>query len=347
MISIETEVTGFDARSWSRLVGLVAPGAIGRSPGSAARAATEPGGVLWVIYSEGRNRALHSRRGALVLEDFHGPDDLERVAPLHGARYAIAAEEGALEELYERIGARSHPGDDLFTTVLLVIGALQELIEAGRIATSPRLSANVPLPTHEVLLSAWNAFLPDEKCMVLATFEDASLDTAVVLRRRGVALDRVMGTEALRSMVGPLGGDFQRDFRVIRAAVEREVGPLAFGMYTETDTLRRLLRAEDSGVWARAIAGREVMVDPMPPWMAMVAGAGALRAAVTRSQALFEAVGLAGLFGPLASSVRLASDVLREVDLREMLGFDPLELLGLLIRRSATAPRSEDEERQP
>lgn len=347
MISIETEVTGFDARSWSRLVGLVAPGVIGMAPGSAARAATEPGGLLWVIYGEGRHRAVHSRRGVLSLEGFNGPQDLEQVAPKYGARYAVAAEAGAIEEFYERVGARAHPDDDLFTTALLVLTALQELIEAGRITTSPRLSASVPLPTHEVLLSAWNAFLPDQTCMVVATFEDAALDTAVVVRRRGAALDRVMGAEAVRAMVGPLGGDFQRDFRVIRDAVERTVGPITFGLYTETETLRRLLRAEGAGVWARAIAAREVMVDPMPSWMAMAAGAGALRAAVGRSQALFEAVGLAGLFGPLASTVRLASDVLREVDLGAMLGFDPLELLGLLIRRSASAPRSDDEERQP
>lgn len=348
MISIDTEFTGFDARSWCRLVSLVAPGAIGMAPGSVHRASLEAGGVLWVIYREdGAARAIHSRRGVLAFEAWSASSDLERIAAKHGARYAIAAKEGAIEELYERVGARLHPDDDLFSTVLLVLGALRELIDDGRIHTTPKLMGAVPLPTVEVLHRAWDALLPDGKTAVVATFEDASLDTALIVRRRGASLDRVMGPEALRAMVGPLGGDFRRDFRFVRDGVERSLGPLAFGLYAETETLRTLLRAQDSGLWARGIAAREVMLDPMPAWMAMAAGAGALRSAVSRSQALLEAIGLAGIFGPLAGPVRLATDVLREVDFRAMLGFDPLELLALLIRRSASSPRPEDEERQP
>ena len=269
MITIDTQFTGFDARSWSRMVALVAPGAIGLAPGSARRAASEPGGVLWVIYNaRGVLRAVHSRRGVVTLDGWSEPADLEGIAAKHGAHYAVAAREGAIEELYERIGARLRPDDDLFGTVLLVLGALRELIEDGRIHTTPKLSGAIPMPTPEVIGRAWDALLPDGRVAVVATFEDAALDTALIVRRRGRGLDRVMGPEALRAMVGPLGGDFSRDFRFVRDGVEREVGPLAFGLYAETETLRSLLRAPDSGRWARSIAAREVMLDPMPAWVA-------------------------------------------------------------------------------
>jgi hypothetical protein len=342
-------ITGFDARSWHRLVTLIAPGLSSRPPESYAERAREEGGFLFVLHHEGRVlRALHSLRGAVKVEGWAGPGDLDAVARSHGARFALAAEAGAIEEMYERVGGRVHREDDFWSSALIAIGAARELMGEGRLHLTPALAQGVPLPPVEVVRRAWDYLLPDGRVAVRALFEGVELDTALVVRRRGGGIERLYGPGAIRPMVGPLGGDFRRDYRVIRAAIEREIGSVYAGIYTTTQEFRELLMADAAGSWARAIATRDVVVDPMPPWMAMAAGASALRAAAERSRRLVRGLDALGLLDPLRQRAKELSEKMGEVDLRAVLGFDPLDVVGTILRSSANASRPDhDDEREP
>ena len=137
------------------------------------------------------------------------------------------------------------------------------------------------------------------------------------------------------------------DHEVIRASVERVAGPLVVGLYTSTTHLGRLLRSRESGAWARAIAAREVFFDPMPPWMAVAAGAGAVRAAAEHSRSVLARIGAPRILDPLVRKVRSITDRVGAVDLGTTLGFDPLELLARFMKDTHPEEPSDDDVDEP
>jgi hypothetical protein len=343
VISLDTHITGFDARSWHRLVTLVAPGLSSRAPHEFDARAAEEGGTLLVLYHGERIlRAVHTHRGVVAAGAWPGRDDLGALAQAHGARFVLAAEAGAVEELYERIGARVRLDDDLATTVLLALGAARELEDEGQLHLWPRLvDQRIPLPTATVLKRTFDFVLPDGRAALVALFDGDAIDTAVLAIRRGATLERVLGPEVLREVVGPLGGDFRRDYRVIRPAVERAFGPLAFGVFAETATVHALLRDERAGVWAEAIAARDVIMDPMPAWLAMAAGAGVVRAAAARSKGLMAGLGILGALNPTVRRIREVAEAVSGLDVERVLGFNPFRVLAEILRRSSPGDRGD------
>lgn len=351
MISVDTQIRGFDARSWHRLVTLVAPGLASRAPHEFAARATEEGGTLLVLYHQTRIlRAIHTHRGVVDAAVWPGPENMEALARAHGARFVLAAEAGALEELYERLGGRLRIDDDAITLSLVTLGALRELHDEGELHFWPRwIDQRIPLPTPAVLHRMFDFLLPDGQCAVITLFDRAEIDTALLIRRRGEALDRVYGPEALKDIVGPLGGDFRRDYRIIRTAVERTMGPLALGLFAETATIHSLLRTDRPGAWAEAIALRDVVIDPMPLWLAAAASAGVVRAAANRSRGLITGLGLLGALSPTMRRLREMADAVTDAvtgfDFERVLGFDPLRVLAQILRRSSPSgsqPRDHD-----
>jgi hypothetical protein len=339
------QVRGFDARSWHRLVTLILPGLTSHAPVRCERGVRTRGGVLFVLYQEtGVVRAIHSLRGAVPLPAWAGPSSLEACARALQTRFALAAEVGALEEFYERIGGRLAPRDGAVETVLVVLDALRELVDEGELHVLPAFGRGVPLPPPEVVHRAWDAVLPEGHAWVLMLYDGLAVDTGFVARRRGGTIDLLLGPEAIHRLTGPLGGDFRRDQRVIRAAIAREVAPLACGVFAPTATVRSLLREERAGAWARAIATRDVVVEPMPPWVAVAASAGAVRSVASRTLRVLTGLEVLGLFGPLVSQAR---EVFGSLDLPGLLGFDPLEVLGLIARRSEHARRDPPEDDEP
>ncbi len=348
MIDAGTSFSGFDARSWHRLVSLFVPGLASQPPERWARRATTRGGILLVFHDGVRVlRAVHTLRGPLPATDWDGPSTLASLAASTRTRFAVALRTGALESFFERLGGRITPHDNPFVTAGAVLGVARELLEDGAAHVLPEPPRGVPLPPVDVALRAWDALLPDGRTAALVLFDGEHIDTALLARRRGLCLDRLHGPEVLHRLVGPLGGDFRRDYRVIRGAIERDLGPMALGVFTQTDTFRTLLRREDPGAWARAVAGREVVVDPMPPWFAVAAGAGAMRAAARRSRDLLAGVELLGMLDPVARRLRSLAERAGEVDLQALLGFDPLRILAALLRQSETVPDDDAPDDEP
>lgn len=336
MIGGDVKMEGFDARSWTRLVGLFAPPVVMHRPPS-----DKPSGTLVLtVSSSGRiRRALHSLRGplpALSGTPYGDPGALLHLARQHRAYRVLVVREGALEEIADRIALRMHRDDDYLAQWLVVVRAVREALDAGSLQLHPRPLAGLPIPTAPMIHRALDAILPDDTALVLATFEGDALATAVALRRHGGEIDRVLGPDMLTRWTGPLGGDWRRDHRVLTDRVAEHVAPVHLGLYAQHEDLRALLRNAKPGAWARAAATRELIVQPSPPYVAVALGADAMRAAAKRSSAY-----LAGIdaLAPLAPFARLIRGRISEIaSVTSTLGFDPLKILAAWLDRVDPEP---------
>jgi hypothetical protein len=372
MISPHLRFEGYDARSWTNLLSLFAPGlreridgappdsdapelgggdaAAGDPTSSDARAALgarapgtlptatplEPGGsgaraaagtLVIVRADDGRVlKAIHTLRGRVRDLEYQGPQDLERVAGLYGARRAVEIREGAPEELAEHLAQRLVRGDDYVTQWLVLARIVRELTEAGKVHSWPRPLADVPVPTAGMVRRALDVVLPDDHVAVVVLWEGGHVWTAAVLRRRGGDVDLCAGPDLLLRWTGPLGGDWRRDLRFITDAVARTVGPVHFGLFAEAADVRALLRDPDPGAWAKAVALRDVVVYPTPPYVAVALGADAARAVARTTSRWLGGFDALRPLAPLAQYVR--GRVTEVTSVTATLGFDPLRALA-------------------
>jgi hypothetical protein len=332
MISGSIRLEGFDARSWTQLVGLFAPPVVRDARPSPDRAT---GTLVLVVSRTGRVRkAFHSSRGPvpeLSRTTYGDPGELVNLARLHRAYRVLVVREGALEEISDRIALRLHRDDDYLAQWLVVIRAVREALDAGHLQLYPRPFAGLPVPTAPMIHRALDAIVPEDTALVLATFDGDALVTAVALRRKHGEIDRVLGPDLLTRWTGALGGDWRRDHRVLTDAVAEHVAPVHLGLYAQHDDLRALLRNAQPGAWARAVATRALIVQPSPPYVAVALGADAVRAAAVRSSRM-----LAGIdaLAPLAPFARLIRGRVSEIaSVTSTLGFDPLKMLAAWLDR--------------
>ena len=368
MISSDVRIQGFDARAFTNLVSLFAPNVVfrqERDPAdsdapehqAAAHAAEDDargeiperdGSLVVVVSKAGKVRkAFHTVHGRVRDLDFPGFDRLEGLPEMYGAKRVIALREGSLEDLFARASSRMHREDDYVAQVLHVIRAIREEMDEGRIVVHPRPFPSVPLPTPQLVRRTLDSVLPDDRSFVLAVWRGHSLWTAAILRRRAGEIDWIAGPDQLLAWTGPLGGDWRRDHRLVSQAAAEHVAPVHLGLYGDLRSVRRLLRSREAGAWAKAVASREVILHPTPPYVAVALGADAARRVAQKSSAMFGG-GLFGGFDPLR---RLAPvlGVLRNrvgevASVTQALGFDPLKLLAQFLQRVDPVEANEGEE---
>lgn len=343
MISGSLRFEGFDSRSWTHLISLFAPNVPRRMTTEGAGDAPELGapdpaaardGTLVVVLDDRERvlKAMHTERGRVVGLEYGGPDQLEALAHAWGARRCVIVREGVIEEIGERIARRLGRDDDYIAQLLVVARTVREMSEAGLLLTWPRPLGDVPIPTIGMVRRALDTVLPDEHALVLVVWQGSAPWTGVVLRRRGGAVDLIAGPDLIARWTGPLGGDWRRDYRVISDAVTRAVAPVHLGVFTELPTLRALLRSAEPGAWTRAVAVRDVIVHPTPPYVAVALGADAVRAIARQSAAWLGGIDALGQLAPLAGYVR--GRVAEVASVTATLGFDPLAVLATWLRRA-------------
>lgn len=345
MIVHDTRIEGFDARSWHRLITLLVPGAASQPPQAWAEggSARRRGGVIVVSLAESGDdalHALHTARGALSLEAWTSPRELDAFAQRHDARFAIALRPGALTALYERVGGRLTLDDDTWSTAWVVAGAVRELIDDRALYLAPGPPAGIPLPPAGALAAAWDRALPPGQGCVIALFDSGQIDTGLIAHREGKGLTFVHGPEVLTRICAPLRGDLEADYRAVRAAADAWAGPLSLGIFARTEVLRELLRSDTPGAWTQAVARRDVIFDPLPTWVGLAVGADAVRLVARNVRditSLMESV------APVAVAARAFADWVAVADLRAVMGFDPLDVLSMVIRRSASNPDDDED----
>lgn len=355
MISADLRVEGFDARSWTNLVSLFAPGVVTRlqrepAPSDAPEVETgesgadpKSGTLVIVVSATGRVRkAFHSQRGRVRGLSQVTPADLAELAERFRARRVLLVREGAIEEIGERVATRLERGDDYVAQWLVVARTIREVIDAGMIHVWPRPFASVPIPTAGMVRRALDTVLPDDRALVMVLWSGSTPWTGVVLRRRRGEIDLVAGPDLIARWSGPLGGDWRRDHRFVSEGITRAVAPVHLGIYGEIGSVRRLLRSAEPGAWARAVAVREVIVSPTPPYVAVAIGADAARAVAQRTTTWLGGIDALASLAPVATYVRGRISEIASVT--QTLGFDPLKLLAAALARSEEAPGEEPPE---
>jgi hypothetical protein len=255
---------------------------------------------------------------------------LARLCREHRVRRGVALRLGTIEELTERAAEQVTRTDDYAAQWLALLTATRELEREGSLYFWPEQRPAVPLPTPQVLAKALDVVLPDERSFVAVLWEDTELWTALILRRRGGQIDLVGGPELVQEIVGPLGGDFRRDQRLVSRAIGDSIAPVQVGLYAQRRRFERLLRDAEPGAWVKAIALRDVIIDPSPAYVHFAVGADALRATARRTSQLFGGIDFMSFIEPAARYAR--EQIAHVASVSGMLGFNPLEVLARKLR---------------
>ena len=327
MLSSNLRVTGYDAVTWSRLVSLFE-----------ARPTRQPGdhsdtyGVLVIVEdSEGACcAAFIGDRGPVSAAGYTGREDLERLCAEYGVRRAVALRLGTIEELTERAAEHVLRTDDYAAQWLALLTAARELEREGALYFWPEPANVVPLPSPQLLTRAFDVVLPDEHSFVAVLWEEAELWTALVLRRRGGQFDLLAGPELVLDTVGPLSGDYRRDHRAVSRAISAAIAPVQLGIYSQRRRFERLLRDAEPGAWAKAIALREIIIDPSPAYVHIAVGADALRATARKTGQFLGGFDFMTYIEPWTRYAR--DQVANVASVSAMLGFNPLQVLARQLR---------------
>lgn len=340
MFTADVRFSGFTTEDWTRLLYVFKPRAA-----EEAKEQERARGTIVAVHDGTRIvKLLSTREGRLPLPD--GRPSLKELAEAHGASTAWGIELGALEEVMERFGARIREEHDFTDHLIVLAGALREVMaEIGpagvpRIETWPRRLAGVPLPTSTVVRRGVDSISRDGEAILMVTFDQGELFTAAILRRKGGAFDYLGGPEEIRPHTGLLSRDWRRDVTHIVRVVEDRVAPLSFGCFAEVETFRSLLVDPTPGAWGRAVAVRDVILSPMPRGAGVALGVDGARYLFREMRGLVRRYDTSGRFRAIGKlgfnrAIDAATDYLgsREGELESQLGFDPLEVVRLLLRR--------------
>ncbi|MSP24395.1 MAG: hypothetical protein EXR75_04380, partial [Myxococcales bacterium] len=271
MIAPDVRFEGFTGRDWQRVVQLFTPERTARRPRDPERA---EGGVI-AVHAEGRPRKLvHSSAGRLRLDDVarDWPLSAAELGRRHEASWALKLESGALESIFEQLGARLRQDDDFLAQTLILLALVRDEITRGTIESWPRRLQGIPLPTAAMVEHSLDVVCPAGRTMLLGLFDGDEVWTSVALRRGPRGIDLVLGPDALRGELGLLSGDFRRDHRHLARAVTDRASPLSFGCYAEWQTFRALEVDPSPGAWALAVAVRDLVLHPVPAALAIPLG---------------------------------------------------------------------------
>ena len=323
MFTADCQVLDFTAQDWLRLPDLF------RQPGSKQARVPSAGGILAVRDGQRMLKVTSFVRGRLALPAV-GVPSAEQLCSEHDGTFALVLSTLAVEQFGDRFARRLSQGQSFHVQVEAFIAAMRELEQEGEVELWPARFADWPIPTERAFESALDLVCPNGKSIVLGAFDDGELYTALCLRRRGAAIDHVMGPDRVRRDMGLLSGDFSRDYRYLGAAVEARLGPVAVGCYAELETFRRLAADPMAGAWASAVAARDVVLTPVTPGVAVPLGVDAGRAVLSFAKGLASRFGIFDGLGAAPSSLgpRLSrAYAFVENDVRRYLGFDPWQML--------------------
>ena len=335
MLSSELRVTGFDSESWARLLSLFG--------GSVEHASAAQRGTLVVVVDEqdAACAAFVTQRGAVPIAEYTGRAELGPLCEKLGCPRAIVVRLGAIEELTERAVPRVLGSDNYAAQWLGLLSVARELEREGALYFWPE-RGKLPLPSPVVLARTIDTVLPDERALLAVLWEDSMPWTALLLRRRAGEIDLVAGPEFVLDVVGPLGGDYRRDHRAVSRAVSDAVAPVHIGIYAQRTRFERLLRNPQPGAWAKAVALRDIIIDPSPPYVHVALAADALRATTRKTSQYLGRLDFMSYVHPAARYAR--EQIMHVASVTGLLGWNPLEVLASRLksgeRMNAKAPEN-------
>jgi hypothetical protein len=328
VLTADVRFEGWTTETWTRFLHLWKPRA------TPDREASRPRGGIVVIHDGERVRKLlHTHKGRID-PNVRWPAPLAELAEEHGGSWVLTAEVGSLESIMEEFGARARRHDDLLAQSLKLISIVREKMVSGDLEFWPQRLSGVPVPTEAMVRRSLDTICEDGKAILLALFQEGEIYTGVCARRRGFGFDVIAGPEEMRIQMGLVSGDWRRDVRFMTRVAEEMYAPLSFGCFAEVDRFRELQVDPEPGAWGKAVALREIVISPTPTAVGLALGIDGARFAVEGLKVFTNRIDKFGLLDPVLAGMRKrVSSVLGDQDLSLLLGFSPMDVLRLLLKR--------------
>lgn len=333
MLTPDVRVEGFDAADWIALGDI-----FGRGSASKAKPDAPSGGVIALVDGGQVVKLLSTVHGRLEpsAADAEGP--LGALALERGAAWAIRVRRSALAELSDRFARTLVREDRLLGQTLKLLGIVRELAMEGALETYPRDVHALPVPSEKTVARALDVLCPAGRTILVGAFEGSEVVTSIALHRSRAGFDRIVGPSEVRRDLGLVSADWTRNVPGLARAVELSVGPLALGCFAQVSTWKRLVFDRAPGAWAAAALGRELLLHPVGPAIAIPLGADVGRAAVAVARDLATRFG-----GVLSGASPIREELSRfknlgQEELTRLLGFDPLGLLRELLGHVRPGP---------
>jgi len=257
---------------------------------------------------------------------------LRRLRRERGATWAVAASAEAVRRLDAALSSRFDPGRDLLGSLFPLAHEVRAARQAGEFLFSPAVLEDVPIPSEGAVRSAIDLVLPDGRSTLVYAFGEHGLSFGLILEKRAGEIVRIAGHDALAG-IPVRGAHWKAAVPRILQEAEHRIAPPALGVFADEAALRRIVFGTEPAALPRALASRDVVLDPLPPWLALLLGLDtAAKAAGTARNILrrFDPLGIADRL----DVGRLAGELQRrfggENPLTRILGFDPLAVLARL-----------------
>ncbi|MBI5500035.1 MAG: hypothetical protein HY907_07310 [Deltaproteobacteria bacterium] len=257
---------------------------------------------------------------------------LRRLRRERGATWALAAGADAVRRLDEAVAAAFDPAADLLACALPLAQAVREARLAGELLFSPSLLDDLPIPSVASVRSAFDLVLPDDRSALLYAFGAHGLSFGFIVEKRQGVVARVAGHDALGG-IAVRGAHWKAAVPRILAEAGSRFAPPAVGVFADESVLRGIVFGSEGVALPRALATRDVIVDPLPAWLGVLLGLDTAAKAAGTARSLLRRFDPLGLADRLDVG-RIAGEVQRrlgaENPLARVLGFDPLAVLSRL-----------------
>jgi len=194
--------------------------------------------------------------------------------------------------------------------------------------TSPPLLDLLPPLSEEALARAFDLLIPDGTSVVAYVFDEGAVHASLIATKEGGMVDSLAMHPGIADLVPSSAiRSWHTQYRSINDAVGQRFATPSISVFTDVATVRRIQRGPRDQL-SRELAQKNLIIDPMPTWLAgLVGGAAAAMIAGKSAQALsrFLPRSARRAAGAVAGA---AVDRLRESGAHPLavLGFDPLLL---------------------
>jgi hypothetical protein len=347
MISRDLRIEGIDPEGWAHLLSSLLPPPGGdpepqplSSWGPLSRFTQESGparqsttalsrrpAALVLLRGERILRILSLGGGTLPAEELPSAsqEDLRALRRRLGLPFVAALDVEALPGLWAEAQSAVNLEEDFVAQELAMVRVFREAL--GRsVRVDPRLFGRIPLPSAALLQKTFNTLLPDGRSLIFYLVEGGRVWTSLIAVKQAGDIVLVTSHAAIADKVR---FSSVRDARAVNQAVAERFAPPHIGLFLPLRTWHELVAGDRSAI-ARALPGRQAVLDPAPPWLLALVGAGTMAEAATRSVRfagkLLAASGLGARFlpGGTEAAERLVQTVSNPL---EALGLDPWDLL--------------------
>jgi hypothetical protein len=240
----------------------------------------------------------------------------------HRPPFVVVIDVGVLGEIWAEAQQAIKLEDDLVAQQLELLRVLRRAIDRGRLVIEPRAFGALPIPPYGLLQRNFDRILPDGRSLVFYLVDRGRIWTSLIVAKRGGDITTITSHQAIADEVR--FSAIRRDAPRVLQAVSRRFGPPHIGLFVPLRAWHQLVHGDRSAI-ARAVAGRQALLDPCPPWLLAIIGAGAMSEAATRSAKLAGKL-LARSPLPFAGGAeKLVKTVANPLD---ALGIDPWEALA-------------------